>query len=207
MKWLVFVVLCACGGGESPAGGADGSPGDGSPGDGSVGSDGSTTPDTTNPDTRLYPLEVGYSWIYSVTSTYPSCPGGQREQKVLGMATKDGRQTFEVKSFCGGASGFSHAAGDRVESYYDWGPVGWYRMTDEPVADGHTWTTTNGSATFTQTYDDVGTHAGHTGCWKVTQNVSYTSYWIYCRGTGLVSYEMIDLAGGTIRAELVSKSF
>lgn len=48
---------------------------------------------------------------------------------------------------------------------------------------------------------------GYDECWKVTQQVSYTSYWIYCRGIGLVTYEIVDLAGGTIHAELQSKSF
>jgi hypothetical protein len=81
------------------------------------------------------------------------------------------------------------------------------RSLDEPVAAGHTWTTTNGSATFSMTYSNAGTVGGYSDCWKVTQNVSYTSYWIYCRGVGLVRYEMIDLGGGTIRAELRGTSF
>ena len=70
-------------------------------------------------------------------------------------------------------------------------------MLDEPVEDGHAWTTTNGSATFGMRYEDAGND-----CWTVVQEVSYTSTWTYCRGVGLVRYEMIDLGGGTIRAEL-----
>jgi hypothetical protein len=80
------------------------------------------------------------------------------------------------------------------------------RSLDEPVADGHAWMTTNGSATFGMAYS-AATATGYEDCWKVTQQVSYTSYWIYCRGVGLVTYEIVDLAGGTIRAELQSKSF
>jgi hypothetical protein len=172
------------------------------PGAGVDGSAGSTDAPGVDPaDDRLYPLAVGRAWTYDVVSTYPSCPGGQREQVVIGTGSIEGRATFRVTGFCG-ATGETTIEGDRVEDYYDWGPVGWYRSLDEPVTDGHTWTTTNGSATFTQTYDELGAFAGHDDCWKVTQNVSYTSYWIYCRGVGLVKYEIIDLGGGTIRAEL-----
>jgi hypothetical protein len=80
------------------------------------------------------------------------------------------------------------------------------RALDTPVTEGKTWQTTNGSATFGMTYAKTSV-AGYGECWKVTQQVSYTTYWIYCRGTGLVRYEMVDLAGGTIRAELTGKSF
>jgi hypothetical protein len=197
---LICLVLAACGGGGNPDG-VDGSPGDDTGGDDAPG------PDAAAADDRLNPLAVDRTWTYAVTSTYPSCPAGQRTQRVLATATTEGRPTFELESFCGGESVFVSVDGDVVDSYYDWGPTGWYRMLDEPVEDGHTWTTTNGSATFTQTYDDVGTHDGYSDCWKVTQNVSYTSYWIYCRGVGMVFSEMIDLGGGTIRTDLVSTSF
>ena len=190
--WLCLLVACGTSGGEPGAGVVDGS----AAGD----------PDATNgSDDRLYPLAVDRVWTYDVVSTYPSCPGGSREQRVIGTGTRDGRATFRVTGFCG-STGDTFVEGDRVEDYYDWGPVGWYRSLDEPVVDGHTWTTTNGSATFTQTYDEIGAFAGHADCWKVTQNVSYTSYWIYCRGVGLVKYEIIDLGGGTIRADLRSVS-
>jgi hypothetical protein len=164
------------------------------------------TNEPDEPDGRLYPLALDRTWTYDVLSTYASCPGGRREQRVVGMQAIEGRETFEVAGFCG-LSGRTFVDGDRVEEYYDWGPTGWYRSLDEPVVDGHTWTTTNGSATFTQTYEELGAFAGHADCWKVTQNVAYTSYWIYCRGIGLVKYEMVDLAGGKIRAELHATSF
>lgn len=191
--WLLVLLTAACGSGD-PATGPDGGP----PGDGPGGGGGG--------DDRLYPLEVGRTWTYDVTSTYASCPGGTRETRVTGTTTTEGRETFTVTGFCGSA-GRTFVDGDLVEEYYDWGPTGWWRSLDGTVADGHTWTTTNGSATFTQTYDEVGSVAGHDDCWKVIQGVSYTSYWIYCRGVGLVSYEMIDLGGGTIRAELRATSF
>ncbi len=171
-------------------------------------SNSSTTPDAPAssdavqpPDDRLYPLAVGRMFTYAVTSTYPSCPGGTHELRVLSQSTTDGRATFEVMGFCG-LAGHTSVDGDRVEEYYDWGPTGWMRALDTPVQDGHTWQTSNGSATFDMRYSAT-TVAGYGECWKVTQLVSYTSYWIYCRGAGLVRYEMVDLGGGTIRAELV----
>ncbi len=198
------ILLCAaiaagCGG---PDGGAGEGPdpvvdGGGGGGDG-AGSGGI--------DRRLYPVEVGRVWTYDVTSTYASCPGGRRDQRVLDQGTTDGRPTFRVSTYCG-FEVHTSVQGSLVESYYEWGPRGWYRYLDEPVADGHTWTTTNGSATFTQTYEELGAYEGRERCWKVVQNVSYTSYWIHCEGIGLVHAETVDLAGGVIRAKLVSTSF
>jgi hypothetical protein len=187
VRVIVCLVLAACG--AEGATSVDGDPGGG---DGGGGGD----------DDRLYPLAVGRTWTYDVTSTYPSCPAGQREMRVNGTGVTDGRPTFQVTGFCG-ITGNTFVDGDVVDEYYDWGPTGWYRALDEPVMDGHTWTTTNGSATFTQTYADEGTVGGRDDCWRVTQNVTYTTYWIYCRGVGLVHYELVDLGGGTIRAELM----
>jgi len=191
---LAFALLAGCTMAD-PAAGVDGMPASG--GDAQPGG---------NDDDRLYPLAVGRTWTYDVVSTYPSCPGGSRELRVVSSGTTDGRATFEVKGFCG-LTGHTSVDGDRVDEHYDWGPVGWMRVLDAPVADGHSWETTNGSATFTMTYADAGSVDGYPDCWKVTQNVSYTTYWIYCRAVGLVRYEMIDLGGGTIRAELTAKSF
>jgi hypothetical protein len=189
----VLALLVACGG-SAGLPGVDGS------GGGGGGDSGSAS------DDRLDPLAVGRSWTYDVTSTYASCPAGSIDTTVLSAGTTDGRATFEVSSFCGETANTS-IDGDRVDDYYDWGPTGWMRALDEPVEADHTWTTTNGSATFTMTYSDAGTVAGHPNCWQVTQNVSYTTYWIYCRGVGLVTYDLVDLAGGTIHAELSSTSF
>jgi hypothetical protein len=180
MRWaLVFIAAC----GTSNPGGEP-SPDGGNPGD----------PPAN--DTRLLPLSVDRTWTYEVTSTYPSCPSGTHEQRVIGTGEIDGRPTFRVRGFCG-LEGETNVDGDRVEDHYDWGPLGWTRMLDEPVEDGHAWTTTNGSATFGMHYEDAGND-----CWTVVQEVSYTSTWTYCRGVGLTHYEMIDLGGGTIRAEL-----
>lgn len=137
------------------------------------------------------------AWTYNVTSTYPSCPGGTHEQRVIGTDTIEGRDVFRILGFCG-VEGETHIDGDVAEDRYDWGPLGWTRMLDEPVEEGHAWMTTNGSATFGMHYE----RATGDDCWTVVQDVSYTSTWTYCRGVGLVRFEMIDLGGGTIRAEL-----
>ncbi len=200
---VIFAVAIAAGCSGSGGGAGDGGDGTDTAGDSSGGGDGAGS---GGADRRLYPIAEGRIWTYDVTSTYASCPGGRREQRVLGTGTTDGRPTFRVSSYCGFEVQTS-VEGDRVESYYDWGPRGWYRYLDEPVADGHTWMTTNGSATFTQTYHALGTYEGRARCWKVVQNVSYTSYWIHCEGIGLVHAETVDLAGGVIRAKLVSTSF
>jgi hypothetical protein len=202
---VVFAVMAgACGGG----GGADDTGDDAGDDTGGPDAGDDTGPDgSTAPDPQLYPLAVGRTWTYAVTSTYASCPGGAaRTLAVTGESTTDGRATYDVTGFCGFA-GHTSVDGDVVEEYYDWGPTGWMRALDEPVSAGHAWTTTNGSATFDMTYASEGTVDGHPDCWRVTQEVSYTTYWIYCRGVGLVRYELVDLAGGTIRAELVDTSF
>jgi hypothetical protein len=195
--WLAMLVL-GCGG--SPAVAPDGGGGGGgdSGGGGDRGGGG--------PETRLSPLEVGRTWTYDITSTYASCPAGRHDMRVVSAGTTDGRAAFEVASFCG-PTGHTSVTGNIVEDYYDWGPVGWTRQLDEPVEAGHTWMTTNGSATFGMTYSNEGSAGGFSDCWRVTQQVSYTSYWIYCRGVGLVTFDLVDLGGGTIHAELASKSF
>lgn len=174
---------------------------------GSPTTDGMTSGDDDDPvaDTRLAPLAVDRTWTYDVTSTYPSCPAGEHVQRVTGTGSIDGRSTFKVLGFCG-LEGESFVDGDVEEDHYDWGPVGWTRMLDEPVAAGHAWSTTNGSATFGMHYE-AATVPGRDECFTVVQEVSYTSTWTYCRGVGLVTYDMVDLGGGVIHAELRSTSF
>ena len=174
-----------------------------------VGDDGSVPVDAGsggNAAGSLSPLAVGRTWTYDVTSTYPSCQSGTHDTKVTAASVAGGRQTLTVENYCG-SIGYSNVMGDRVEEYYNYGPSGWMRSLDVPVSDGHTWRTTNGSTTFDMAYDHIGTYEGHADCWRVTQQVAYESSWIYCRAVGLVKYEMIDLAGGTIVADLVRTNF
>ena len=86
--WLALLVV-GCGGGASAT-----SPDAGGDGPGDTGSTG---------DDRLDPLEVGRTWSYDVTSTYPSCPGGRHDTHVVSAGTTDGRATFEVATLTGWA--------------------------------------------------------------------------------------------------------
>lgn len=206
---LLASALAACGVDGPPTAGEPGSSGgktddasDSGAGADAGGGDAAAGDGGGDPDTRLYPLAVGRVWTYQIASTYPSCPSGTREARVLETGEIEDRSTFRMTGSCGAPAEVA-VDGDVVDVWYDWGPTGWYRMLDEPVADGHTWTTTNGSGVFTQTYSALGEFGGHDDCWRVDQNVPYTSYWIYCRGVGMVWSELIDLAGGTIRHELV----
>lgn len=212
------LLLAACG--DSGADGSGGSDGDDDDGDGPTTSGPSTSPSTgtegsggststgSTPDERLYPLEVGRTWTYDVQSTYPSCPSGMRTTEVLGETNVDGKPAFRVVGICGDEVAMT-VAGNVVESKYQSYP--WLRLLDEPVEEGHTWTTTNGAAEFGMTYSyvgDVTTPAGtFSDCWRVTQEVSYTQDWTYCPGVGNVASTLVDLGGGSIIYELVSKSF
>ncbi len=160
-------------------------------------------------DDRLFPLEVGRKWVYDVTSTYASCPSGKGTFEVVGKVSGSSKK-FSARTECGGEGTYT-VDGDEVEAAYEWNPDLAMRLLDAKVEDGHSWTTTNGSATFDMTYEKVGaleTAAGtFDDCWKVVQQVSYTATWTYCRGVGLVASDLRDLAGGTIETRLKSKSF
>ena len=202
--WLSLAALAGltihasgCGGDDAAATDADADAGTG-PGADAAG---------PGDDPRLYPLEVGRRWSYVVTSTYLSCPADPgREVHVTGTVVIDGRTTYESTGLCGQV-GHTSVDGDVVEDYYDWGPTGWSRLLDEPVADGHSWTTGNGSATYGMRYEQAGAVDGYPDCWRVVQEVAYTSRWTYCRGVGLVRFELVDLAGGTINASLIDRSW
>ncbi|HEY4177925.1 MAG TPA: hypothetical protein VGM90_13855 [Kofleriaceae bacterium] len=187
---LLSLTLCACLAPATPTAGDDG-----------------TADDTGSSDVNsLNPLAVGRTWTYDVTSTYASCNSGSRDTRVTAAKMVAERPAFAVENFCGNV-GYSNVDGDRVEEYYNVGHEGWMRSLDSPVSDGHTWRTSNGSTTFGLAYEDLGTYSGHPNCWRVTQDVSYTSYWIYCRAVGLVRYETIDPAGGTMLVELSRTNF
>jgi hypothetical protein len=173
-------------------------------------SDASSDAVSAPPDTRLFPLEVGRSWTYQITSSYSSCPAGQGFFDVVGTTTVNGGTAFDVLSPCGYEGTYTET-GDIVDDQYSTSNGTWFRDLDEPVMDGYSWTTTNGSATFSMTYSSAGTvtvPAGtFTDCWMVTQGVPYTQTWTYCQGVGQVSSVMVDLSGGGISYQLLSKNF
>ena len=220
---VIFVLLAAsvfaCGDDGSGSGGSGGSDDDGGTSTTAGNGNGTGTDSTTNgtggssstgmtTDDRLYPIEVGRVWTYDVQSTYPSCPSGSRTTEVVGTTMVDGKMAYETTGICGYSTAIT-VEGDVVESKYEDYP--WFRMLDEPVEDGHSWTTTNGSATFGMVYEDAGSVTTPAGtfddCWRVVQDVSYQQDWVYCRGVGLVTSTLVDLAGGQIIYELTAKSF
>ena len=101
--------------------------------------------------------------------------------------------------------------GDVVDSELPLSPGQWTRQTDEPVEEGHSWGTSNGSASYALTYHEEGTVETQAGtfddCWRVVQEVSYTAEWVYCRGVGLVQSNLVDLGGGGYSIELIDKNF
>lgn len=200
-------------GADAGAPGGDEEPGstapDAAPTPDSPGEDGNDPPAV---DDRLYPLAVGHKWTYLVESTYPHCPSGPMEFEVIGTKNVGGRKAFEMASSTCSVAMAPHSIDDDgvVESYGS-STSTWMRLLDAPVADGHTWTTTNGAATFKMTYQKIGaleTDAGSfDDCWQVKQMVQYTQTWTYCRGVGMVASTMIDLAGGKLIWSLTSKNF
>ncbi|NUO49790.1 MAG: hypothetical protein HOV80_13120 [Polyangiaceae bacterium] len=217
--FLLLGALAACGDDASGTDG-DGGSGSGDDDDGSdttsskasgaggdaTGSGGSTGSGMV--DDRLFPAEVGRIWTYDVQSTYPSCPSGQRTSEILETVTVDGKSAYRTTGICGFETAIT-VTGDVVESKYESYP--WFRMLDEPVQDGHSWTTTNGAANFDMHYESAGSVTTPAGtfddCWRVVQDVSYQQDWTYCRGVGPVSSTLVDLSGGTIIYELTAKNF
>jgi hypothetical protein len=198
-RWIPIIAIITCTWGCAAAGSHEG-------GTSAGGSSGSGT----GPDQRLLPLEVGRVWTYDLQSTYPSCPAGTRTFDVTGTATVPGKTAFSVTTPCGEMGTYT-IDGDVVESQFSYSSGAWLRDLDEPVEEGHTWTTTNGAATFGMIYHaapDAQTPAGQlSDCWQVVQQVSYTQDWVYCRGVGLVSSTLTDLSGGSIVYQLTAKSF
>jgi hypothetical protein len=157
-------------------------------------------------DTRIDPIVVGRTWTNDVTvfGTYPLCTAGSHDGAVLSEMTVDGKSAFQVQSFCPGVGTLDYAvAGDVVQ--YDYMGT-WVLVLDAPVAEGHTWT--NGVDTFTwHSLGSVTVPAGtFADCWKVTQNVAYEAYTIFCRGVGPVHWYTKN-AGNGYEAILTAKNF
>ncbi len=213
----LLVTLAACGGASDPliTSDSDGGAGagdsgandaratsdakaDAAPSDGSAGTDGG--------DTRIDPIVVGHSWTYDVTvlGTYPICTSGSHDGVVLGEMMLDGKNAFQVQSFCPGLGTVSYAvSGDVVQ--YDYMST-WVLALDAPVTEGHMWT--NGVDTFTwHSMGSVTVPAGtYADCWKATQNVGYEAYTVFCRGVGPVHW-YTNNAGNGYEAILTAKNF
>jgi hypothetical protein len=162
--------------------------------------------DIGNLEDRIDPIAVGRSWSYNVEvlGNYLGCSPGKHDGKVLRAGSYQGRNAFEVQSFCEGfGSSWYSVVGDVVDLYYS----AWIRVVDAPVTEGHTWT----SGTSTITWRDMGSVTVPAGtfsrCYRAEANVGYPSYTVFCRGVGPVRWYTKDKAGNGYDAQLVSKSF
>jgi hypothetical protein len=179
---------------------------DGGGNDGASSGDGSSGGDSGGPDTRLLPLAVGRSWTYDVATFGTSiCQAGSFDIIVGPTQQVDGRTAFAVSSFCSGVgSTFETVNGDEVDVDYQ---TTWLHYLDVPVQDGHTWPYFNTSYTWVSVPTITVPAGTFTGCWKASQNVTYTAYQTFCRGVGMVESYSQDLAGGGWDAKLTKKSF
>jgi hypothetical protein len=158
---------------------------------------------------KLYPLAVGYTWTYAVAAVGAgsTCTPGTQVQQVTGTQTVDGRQAFDVSSFCAavGTSELAPAAtGDEVD--YDYSGT-WLELVDPTLVAGTTWTYYDTSFTWVSVPSITVPAGTYTDCWTAQQNVSYTAYTTYCRGVGPVRSYSADLTGAGWDAQLASKSF
>jgi hypothetical protein len=213
--------LAACGGSAAPtlASGDGGSPsangtvegsGDAAPSpvdggtDASVGKD--ATPDATPSEAPIDPIVVGHKWTYDITEIgyYPLCPSGTGDADVLGASTRDGRQAYEVRSFCK-AVGSVYYAEDGDVVYWDYAGT-WLLALDSPVQEGHTWT--NGITSYA--WHDAGTVTVPAGtfsnCWRA-QDVLGPTHIVLCRGVGPVQWSYRDALGNGYDAALTGKNF
>ena len=199
------------GGGQSADSSVDSAPGPGRDGatatDGAAATDGASGGDGAGPDDRLVPLAVGRTWTYEVkdVGTGSVCGPGTHPSTVLGHAVVDGRDAFQVTSFCTQVGSTNETVnGDQVDADYQ---GTWLHVTDVPVQAGHSWTYFNTSYTW-EAVATITVPAGtFTGCWRAHQNVTYTAYQIYCRGVGVVESYSQDLAGNGWDAKLTAKNF
>jgi hypothetical protein len=158
-------------------------------------------------DAPIDPIVLGHRWTYDVkeVGNYPLCPSGSGQSaEVLGVSTRDGRQAYEVRSFCQYVGSVYYAEdGDVV--YWDYDGT-WILVIDAPVIDGHTWT--NGVTSYA--WHDVGSVTVPAGtfsqCFKAADTLGPT-YTILCRGVGPVQWSYRDASGNGYDAVLTAKNF
>lgn len=149
---------------------------------------------------HLWPLEVGSFWTYNINSTYPKCPSGEKDTRVLGEELISGRKAFKVQSACTEYQpGYFSVDGEIVEAEF---AGTWWRIIDTPIADGHEWQEFRTTAVWTK-IDSITVSAGtFTDCWRKSRKVTYTDWTEFCSGVGIVRSHMVDLGGGYIDLEL-----
>jgi hypothetical protein len=212
---LTLLACTACSGGgasvgEGPNGGVtpggeDG--GDQEPTPEDAGADGSSLSDAradaAGRDERINPIALGRSWTYDVTilGTYPICKPGSNTGQVLGQKVVDGKEAFQIQSFCPGAGVSSYAVdGDRVELYY---ANTWVLLHDSPVQDGHTWTDGFNSYAWEEVGELTVPAGTFSECWKA-KHQGGASFTTFCRGIGPVRWHFVDQGGNGYDATLTA---
>jgi hypothetical protein len=179
--------------------------------------DGTDSHGPVAPEDRLFPVEVGRSWTYELT--YPTgmlgvCPPGATElvQTITEAIEFAGRMAFKLQSACGGTPigepAIISVEGDQIETF---AAEQWLTTLDEPIEDGHTWSSQfMGEAVLS----DAGTVTVPAGtfdrCWTVTADIGMGigSTGTFCRGVGLVrSASPLGPGGAQLEQALTSRNF
>lgn len=160
--------------------------------------------DTAPPPDAIDPIALDRTWTYRVEifGSYPGCSAGTHSGKVIRAGKYQGRDAFEVQSFCSGfGSSWYSVAGDVVDIYYK----AWLRVLDAPVKEGHTWS--NGAAMVT--WRDVGSVTVPAGTFEncFRAEISASSHTTFCRGVGPVRWYIKDTSGNGYEATLTAKNF
>lgn len=154
-------------------------------------------------DLRLYPLDVGRRWTWSLVSVgagYAICPPGTREAEVLEKATTAGKSAFLVRGYCTGvpATYLAEESGGVVGLYQG----SWGTFLKLPPVEGAQWSYFNAS----YRWEKAGTVTVAAGtfddCWSAVQNVAYLNETTYCPGIGAVRVRFADLAGNGWNGEV-----
>lgn len=215
-KWFLsssLVAMVACGGaGDPPLFSADASAPDGAidagfQPDSSAGD--ASAPEASGPDTRIDPVSfVGQSWTYDVAAmgASPPCAPGSHTASVIGHSMVNGRDAFQVASFCAAAGTISYAIdGDRVLEDYQ---GSWLVALETPVAEGTSWLFGNVPVTW-HAAGDVTVPAGtFHGCFDAKDTLSAgVAYATFCRGVGPVRWYYVDGSGNGYDAKLTARNF
>lgn len=154
-------------------------------------------------DDTLFPLEVGNKWTYSVTAIGNGavCSAGSFDQTVDSEGTIDGRDAYEVTSYCDGLGQLPFSKmGDEVD--IDFGS-NWYIYIGTPVQAGASWTFVSTKQTWVDAGNVTVPAGTFSNCWTAQQDAQ--NYATYCRGVGLVEQNGVNQGDGW-NAQLTSYS-
>jgi hypothetical protein len=148
----------------------------------------------------LFPVVVGHSWTFQVSSDFPECDG-ERTGSVLRQEKVDGRDAVWISSYCEGQSPAAVALSDKsadvdIQGHY-------VPQLAEPVADGTKFQSIMGTTTWHNEGTVTVPAGAFQNCWRASSGASFV---IYCPGAGTVHiYE--DHGDGVIDAVLKKKNF